>query len=74
MHSFYNQHVETFEMIEETVKQSVKAAAGPIKECLVCSTQLLKSIPEYIDAQIKRLESIYSQPSSFLYFVPFKLG
>lgn len=41
LHSFYNTHVETFEMIEVTIKKSVSVA---IEECLICTAALLENI------------------------------
>jgi len=40
-HSFYNHHVETFEMIEETVRVAIKATEGVLRECLPCATHLV---------------------------------
>lgn len=61
LHSFYNHHVETFELVEETVKQGLIAASTPFKDCVTCASSFIRSIPDYIDSRIKILELAYDQ-------------
>ena len=70
LHSFYNSHVETFEVIEETIKQSLRYV---LKECLVCAKSMLQNIPSYIELKVSGLEKVYSQSTPWFEFVPKKI-
>ena len=73
LHSYYNHHVETIEIIEQTVKQGLQAAKNSLKDCAVCATHLAQSIPDYIDSKINQLHQSYDAKQSWLDYIPLKL-
>jgi hypothetical protein len=73
LHSFYNHHVEAFEMIEETVRQGIKATKQSLRECLPCASFLVQSIPSYIDGKILLLGRMYDSNSTWFDYIPLKL-
>ena len=72
-HSYYNHHVETIEIIEQTVKQGVQAATNSLKDCVSCAQNLLKSIPDYIDSKMSQLHQYYDDKQAWLDYIPLKI-
>ncbi len=69
-HSYYNNHVEMFELVEDLIKISVKV---PLKNCLVCVKEFVSILPTLISAQINRIESFYLDKNQMFDFVSNKL-
>lgn len=69
-HSYYNNHVEMFELVEDLIKISVKV---PLKNCLVCVEEFVSILPTLISAQINRIESFYRDKNQMFDFVSNKL-